>query len=145
MCFVLASYSWAWGLPWSRADIPSTLHQKNMCFSLSYQVSIANSFFHREGFGIHFCLLVLDFVCLEPVQVLWVLAQALYKFIWALVLLYLEDTISLESFSTSNSYKASASSSELTPEPQGQVFAEDIPFTAECYRVSAHCSVGSLW
>lgn len=78
-----------WGLPWSLVDIPSdTPLEKTDFFSLCQLVSTAHSF------KVHFPLLVLELVCLEPVQVL---CAAVSLYVFASALLCLEDTVCLES------------------------------------------------
>lgn len=52
------------------------------------------------------------------------------------VLLCLEDTVSMKSFITSNSYNLSVSSSTQRAGPWGEGFDEDIPFRIKCFRVS---------
>lgn len=65
--FVLANYSWAWGLPWSVVDIPSEipLEKTDLLFASEYQLQIA------------YCLLPLLSVgvCLDPVWILYVPPQ----------------------------------------------------------------------
>lgn len=62
--------------------------------------------------------------------------HSLCEFIYASVLLCLEDTVSMKSFITSNSYNLSVSSSTQRAGPWGEGFDEDIPFRIKCFRVS---------
>lgn len=51
VCFVLASFAWAWSLSWSVVDVPAMHHWKIRLF-LSQQLPIANSFL---SVGLYVC------------------------------------------------------------------------------------------
>lgn len=75
------------------------------------------------------------FFLFEPVQVLRVLSQS-REFIRVSVPLCLDDAVSLESFTASDSYNLIASSSTPIPESGGEALDKGIP-----YRVSASKSL----
>lgn len=55
-CFVLVSYLWAWGLPWTVVNISTDIPFKKVDFPPSQQVSLGNSFLVR---GRNFCVVPL--------------------------------------------------------------------------------------
>lgn len=58
--------------------------------------------------------------------------HSLGEFTHASILLYLDDTVSLESATTSGSYSLPTSSSAHTPEPWREVSDTDIPLSIHC-------------
>lgn len=69
---MLASCSWAQGLPWSAADTPNDTLGENE-FSFSQQIPIANSFLVRGG-TLPTSPQCWDCACFEPVQALHMLS-----------------------------------------------------------------------
>lgn len=116
-------------------NIPSETPLKKISFSLCQYILNADSFL----VGVILCLLppfVLGTLCDLKLRKISAWNHNLCEYIWVSVLLYLEHTVSLESFISSGSYYLSNSSSTLICEHWGEGFNEDITYRNECFNIS---------
>lgn len=112
LCWSMAHYCWAWSRPWTMVDIPFKLHWRKLIFPLpvSYQLQITCWLGAGPCPLLPFSAGILACLSLYKPFTGLLCAATISEFMCVSVLLYLKDTVSLESSATSGSYNLSTSS-----------------------------------